>query len=241
MPTTLRRLLDRAYEAFAYYQQPAFLDASPLRNPEKILKQLTAKPLRLLDVADVQEYASAALTTVGTIDDYKHFFPRLLDLAMESAVIAPPVIALKLRAAEWRAWPGNEQQVVEAVFVEACENAFRQHPDNYLADGWLVALAILKIDPSRQQAKLLKSSSDLCALQLAHVMLSDTLFASGPCERAYWEYVPDKIVQDTRFWMLSEEMRTFLLTARLRIGSNDAWLVEKAIARREQLLQQRLQ
>jgi hypothetical protein len=236
----LNRLLHKAYEAFAQYPRPQVLHASPIRDPKKLLKQLTSKRLRLLDVEDVQEYASAALTTVGTAEDYKHFLPRLLDLAVESGVVEPQTIALKLNYADWRAWPKNEQQTLEDIFLRAGVDAFKQHTDDDLAARWLASLAILNIDLDRLRAEVITFNTDCCALQLADLLLSDTLFATDPFERAYWTYVPDQTVQETRSWLLSGETRRLLQTVRLRIRSKDTWLLNKAIAKQEELIQQRL-
>ncbi len=240
MPIKLRRLLDDTYETFARYHRPLVLEASPLRDPKKILEQLTSKPLRLLDVEDVQEYASAALTTVGTVDDYKHFLPRLIDLALQSGVIEPPIIALKLQMAGWRAWTKKEQQAVEDIFVYACVEAFNQHTDECLAGGWLVSLGILNMDLGQLQAEVAASDNDHCALQIAYLLLSDTIFASDPSERAFWKDLPDETLQETQSWLLSEETRTSLLNVRLRTRPEDVWLLEKAIAKREEFVQQRL-
>jgi hypothetical protein len=237
---SIRQRLDGAYDAFARYRRPLVLHASPLCDPEKLLKQLTAKPIRLLDVEDVQEYAAAALTTVGTVEDYKHFLPRLLDLATESGVVEPEMIALKLKKAEWRAWPKNEQQSLDEIFVHASVDAFKQHTDDYLAGKWLVSLAILDIDLGGLRTDVLASNNDCCALQIADLLLSHNLFASAPSERGYWEDVPKTTVNETRSWLLSEETRSLLLSVSFRTRSMDGWLLEKAIARQEELIQQRL-
>ncbi|WP_421358021.1 hypothetical protein [Agrobacterium rosae] len=236
----LRQWLDVAYDVFARYRRPLVLHASPLRDPEKLLKQLTAKPIRFLDVEDVQEYASAAITTVGSVEDYKHFLPRLLDLATGSGAVEPEMIALKLKKAGWRAWPKNEQQSLEEVFVHACVDAFKQHTDDYLAGKWLVSLAILNIDIGGLWTDILATNDECCALQIADLLLSDNLFASDPSERAYWEDVSETTVNETRFWLLSEETRSLLLSVSFRTRSKDGWLLEKAIARQEELVQQRL-
>lgn len=236
-----RQKLDAVYDAFALYRRPLALEASPLRDPQELLRQLTSHPLRLLEVSDVQDYAATALTTVGTVENYKHFLPRLLELAMVCGAIASDTIAWKLEYAEWRAWPKIEQQVLEQIFVCACLAAFEQHPDNYVAGGWLVSLAILNMDLSQIQAEVLMSNNDCCALQLADLILADTLFESDPSQRAYWETVPNKTVQETRSWLLSEEVRTFILTTTLRLNAADDWRVEKAMVRREELIQGRPQ
>ena len=236
----LRQRIDGAYDVFARYGRPVFLDASPLRDPELLLNQLTSKPLRLLDASDVEEYASAALTTVGTVEDYKHFLPRLLELAMESGVVEPQMIALKLEMAEWRSWPKNEQRVLEEIFIHACVDTFKQHTDDFLAAGWLVGLAILNIDPGGLRTDVLASNDDCCALQVAHLLVSSCLFESDPSERGYWEDVPETTVKETRSWLLSEETRSLLLSVSFRIRSKDVWLLETAMARREELVRERL-
>ncbi len=238
---TLRRLLDQGYEAFAHYRKPTALETSPLRNPEKLLKRLTSKPLRLLEVEDVHEYAAAALTTVGTVEDYKHFLPRLLDLSVDSAVVEPEVIALKLKAADWLAWPQNQKHVVEQIFAETCGHAFRQHPDKHFAGKWLVSLAILNIDLTKLFVEIETSDNDSCALQLAHLILSELPFASDPFEQGYWTEVPGNTLQGTRAWMLSQEIRRLLLSVRWRIGSKDVWLLDKALAKQEHLVRHRHQ
>lgn len=240
-PTSiLRRLLDQAYEAFAHYPQPQTLEASRLRDPEKLLTQLTAKPLRLLDVEDVQEYASAALTTVGAVADFKHFLPRLLDLAVGSAVIEPEVIALKIKTADWLTWPKSEQRIIKDVFAQACADAFRQHPDDYLADGWLNALCILNIDTSALRSQLEASANGLSALQLAHLIFVALPFAADPAERGYWMEVPEGVLGAVRSWLLSQEMRMLLSRLRLTARPDDVWLIDEALATQERMALDRL-
>jgi hypothetical protein len=238
---TLRRLLDQGYEAFAHHRKPTALETSPLRNPEKLLKRLTSKPLRLLEVEDVQEYAAAALTTVGTVEDYKHFLPRLLDLSVGSAVVEPEVIALKLKAADWLGWPQNQKHLVEQVFAEACGHAFRQHPDKHSANKWLVSLAILHVDLNNILTEIERSNNDFSALQIAHLILSELPFASDPFKRGYWMEAPDNTLQETRAWLLSQEIRRLLLSVRWRIGSKDVSLLDRALAKQEQLVRHRHQ
>lgn len=61
-----------------------------------------------MEVEDVQEYAAAALTTVGTREDFRYFLPRLLDLSVNSALVEPEVIAPKLKAADWLTWQSGQ-------------------------------------------------------------------------------------------------------------------------------------
>lgn len=236
----LEELLDQGYDAFAQLRKPRTFEASPLRDPARLLKQLTSKPLRLLQIEDVEEYASAALSTVGTISDYQYFLPRILELSTQSSIIEPEVIALKLKTGNWRTWPSNQQNIIEKIFMAACCAAFRQHPGNYLAESWLVGIAILDIDFSHTLSDLAKSNSGDCALQLAHLVLSELPFASEPFERGFWMEVPESTIQVVRSWLLGQEMRNLLLDMRLAVRSDDVWLLERALARQEGLRPRRL-
>ncbi|KAA9383200.1 hypothetical protein F4V88_22935 [Neorhizobium galegae] len=160
---------------------------------------------------------------------------------MDSAVVEPEVIALKLKAADWLAWPQNQKRVVEQIFAEACGQAFRQHPDKHFANKWLVSLAILNVDLNKILIEIETSNNDFCALQLAHLILSELPFASDPFERGYWMEVPDNTLQETRTWLLSQEIRRLLLSVRWRIGSKDVSLLDRALAKQEQLVRHRHQ
>ena len=80
----LRAAIDTLYSVFARYEVPQELDAPEHREPEKLRGELTAVPLRKLDSNALDPYASWAMTTVDGPDTYRHFLPRILELALES-------------------------------------------------------------------------------------------------------------------------------------------------------------
>ena len=142
----LRQALDRAYAALAPYPRPVAMDASPLRDPVAILRRLTRAPLREVSGEDIGPYAGWAMTTVGNADDYKHFLPRILEVAVETGSwmgTHPEIIASRLERAGWRAWPAGEQNAVVAVFAAAFEQASLAHPDYGDASPWLCGVAVM--------------------------------------------------------------------------------------------------
>jgi len=69
-----------------------------------------------------------ALTTWGEVTDLKHFLPRILELlaqldATQDWAIDGELIASKLRYADWRKWPADEQDALTQFFL-----AFRRLP-----------------------------------------------------------------------------------------------------------------
>lgn len=82
--------------------------------------RLASIPLCNLTVRDVDRYAFKAMTTWGTAQHFKHFLPRLLELAYHDylAFGFPEVLLGKLEYGEWRTWPDPEQDIIRG-FLEA--------------------------------------------------------------------------------------------------------------------------
>ena len=82
----LAAALQQAYQVFANLPRPAHLEAAPHRDGDRMLSSLTAAPLRELTGEQIGPYAGCAITTVGSERDYRHFLPRILELAVEGEV-----------------------------------------------------------------------------------------------------------------------------------------------------------
>src|SRR5262249_5226325 len=78
------RALNDAYELFSIYPRPRHLEASPVENADEMLRALTAAPLRQLTGEQIGPYSGSAILTVGDVNDYKHFLPRILEQAVRA-------------------------------------------------------------------------------------------------------------------------------------------------------------
>jgi len=68
---------------------------------------------------DLGLYVFHAMTTVGDVDDFRHFLPRILELALSTEFpVAREVVPGKLRYAKWTEWPAGESQAVRAYLAE---------------------------------------------------------------------------------------------------------------------------
>jgi hypothetical protein len=78
-------------------------------------ERLKSVPLQELTISDVDSYASKAMTTWGDVRHFKHFVPRLLELAFEDYLgfTFPEVLFGKLACANWTAWPKTEQDAIQ--------------------------------------------------------------------------------------------------------------------------------
>lgn len=230
----LQRLIDDCYAAFAPYPRPHAMHASPLRDPVALLKTLSSAPLRELTGEQIGPYAGYALTTVGDVDDYKHFLPRIFEQAIHKRLwmgTDPPIIVERLKKARWLEWPTPEQAAIRALFTGAWSQALREHPDEEGAGTWICGIACLDLDLAAMLERWLASPSINAALQLADFMLSgaESVFENDTAERAYWSYVDEAKIHQMRRWLLGPPVHQLLLTARGLTPPSHLWLVEKAL------------
>lgn len=167
----LAAAIEAAYEAFAAYPLPRVLNTSPLRDPKAILRQLSSAPLRDLSDEAIGPYSGWALTTVGNDLDYRHFLPRIFELAVADPAwlgCDPPVLADKLEYAYWRSWPLPEREVVIGYFRAAHIAMIARHPDMaFDAALWLCGLVKLGEPLAEAFGDWFNATSPNAALQLA--------------------------------------------------------------------------
>lgn len=128
---------------------PGFCDDRPLRS----------EPLHRLPPTAFDRYLSKAITTWGSVDDFKHFLPRMLELIVNASEdnartgINPFMIFGRIRIAEWRHWPTEEQQALDGYF-EALWATLLATPQSttgmtcgyYSADNWLEDVSNIYVD-----------------------------------------------------------------------------------------------
>jgi len=120
-------LASRLYEAFSRYPRPDLRRAEGngcSRSDgvaEEIDAELRAKPLTELSDADLLDYYYLAVTHVGTIEGFKHYLPRILELmaSVRRPLLSVRLLASRLRDAEFASWPPIEREVV----LEFCRSA----------------------------------------------------------------------------------------------------------------------
>lgn len=87
----------------------------------RIDASLCAKPLDDLTDADLLDYYYLAVRYVGTVEDLKHYLPRILELM---ATVRKPLLTVKLlpsvlKDAQFESWPEAERNAV----LQFCRSA----------------------------------------------------------------------------------------------------------------------
>jgi len=116
--------IDAAYHVFAGYGPHVLRDADPQdcsagdATAERISEALSKTPLAGVPEAELLDYFYLAIIHIGTVADFKHFLPRILEL-MSAPSVAPAILLDKFKDASFHTWPPGEQRVVRGCIQDA--------------------------------------------------------------------------------------------------------------------------
>jgi hypothetical protein len=116
--TGIEKAIETLYEVFSRYPRPTEIESCPCgcTKPDATV-HLLAVPLRELRFAGLIDYSSSAISTQGSVDDFRYFLPRLLQgIANEPYDYNPEILFGKLSYAEWRIWPDIEVTAIKNYF-----------------------------------------------------------------------------------------------------------------------------
>ncbi len=133
MSTTnaLESAIEGLYSTFWRTSYPASTEErSPYAGiSEADVAKLRARPLRELTASDLDRYVRSALTTWGGVEQFKYFLPRIFELIVRRPGSIDALVFEKLDAAEWRSWPQEEQDAINAYLDALWRWALAVGPD----------------------------------------------------------------------------------------------------------------
>ncbi len=228
--------IERAYLAFASYPLPQRLSASPLRDPAEILRGLSAAPLRELRGEDIGPYCGWAMTTVGNDRDYRHFLPRIFELAVTEPFwlgAEAPVLAGKLGMADWHSWAKLERVAVTDYFRAALDAVVTRHPDTgHCASHWLCGLVLLGEDPSAALKHWFSAASPNAALQLASFVNEQAKHwrRLKEVKGSWWDDIAAEQRIQVATGLMSDDARKVLEAAATVVSDDDRfYLIDSAL------------
>lgn len=118
--------ITRLYDVLALVPRPAAIDyCGCCFTPDEERALLADVPLRRLSVEALRPYAANVIFTVGGPADFRHFLPRILEIACTEGFGWPDLEPLlsRLRYAGWHQWQPEEHAAVRAFLTAVWEEA----------------------------------------------------------------------------------------------------------------------
>ena len=233
----LRVAIERSYSAFASMPRPQKLEASPFHDADEILQTLTSAPLRELENEQVGPYSCSAITTIGDERDYRHFLPRIFELAVTCPVWSgaePPITASRLNMATWRSWPAEQQAAVLHFFRAAFAAVIQTHPyQGQHAAHWFCGIVILRSSAALTFERWRSSSSPNTALHMASFIIDEAKHLSRHAEvrGPFWGDVSSDVRREVAELLKSERTARFLQAAARQVSEDDQfYFLDAAVA-----------
>jgi len=230
----LQAALDAVYSAFSSYSRPKALEAAPTRNPKRVLAQLSSRSLAELTSDDINGYMGWAMTTVGGVNDYKHFLPRILELAVQGPAQShmggdPESLARKIVYGEFASWSVRERATIVTAYDAAWSQALRTSLEEEEAEDWLRGLILLGEPVQARLTAWLETSAPLAGLHLAEAVCSE-IFRRENAEPSFRPGNEHSMYEAYSVWLASAPVRDRLERLAIEIdGEEEAWRLQRAL------------
>lgn len=226
----LKTALDAAYAVFAPYRRPTAFEAAPHRKPEALLATLTAEPLRQVPCEAIGPYAGWAVTTVGDVDDYKHFLPRILEVAIDQTCphmgCEPEILGSRIAYAGFTKWPAKERDAIVAVFEAAWTRTLAEPPDHIDAETWIMGMAALDLPLGWRLERWLTMPEINPGLHLADAVCAEARRRAAPRSSSMSE---TSHALAYRAWLGGPKVAARLENLRPEVPSEEIWRVDQAL------------
>lgn len=119
MTEALQKTIVHLYDLFSKYPFNPTISGCPCCIHEADKQLLHSKLLKELTDEDLSRYAHKAMTTWGTVDDYKHYLPRIIELICSSnSFLDVSGLLSKLDYGNWLTWEKEEITNIQCFLNE---------------------------------------------------------------------------------------------------------------------------
>jgi hypothetical protein len=111
----LHEAVEGLYDTFSRYKLAQHVEGCPCCVTEADGAMIHSAPLRQLGAEKLSEFAHSSMTTWGSVDDLRHFLPRLFELVAnheDRRLVDLEILFGKLAYGHWKTWPTAEQQAI---------------------------------------------------------------------------------------------------------------------------------
>ena len=221
--------IDNLYVVFGLYKPPAHpaFCAHCVSDVEDAI--LHSKPLRELSAEELKRYSFKAISTWGTVEQFKYLLPRLYELVLQEGFgYDAEILFKKPRYGDFGSWPHTERQALYEYCDALWRFALAHHPlIDYLPafvniEDCLCSVAQI-VDDLHPLLQLWDSDTTSATLHLgdfaadnaSKLLANRTLF-----NNAFWDERPEQVKQ-VADWFLTRDFAAILDFAELGTLSPD--------------------
>lgn len=207
--STLQNAVEALYAVFARYKAWPALGAA-LEVTDGFGRSVDVSCLRQLDAAALEDYTLRAVTTWGSVEDFKYVFPRLMELFTAGS---PPglfqIFMDKLAYANWQSWPRVEREAVCASISALWNDVLERYPHGIEIDAVLCGIGQVVDGLSPLLRQWASDPGEPAARHLAEFVESNIGELSnkpGPLRlrSAFWAGRPQQATEALR-WLLDPQ------------------------------------
>ncbi len=227
---TWSEAVEAAYAAFDYPPPRGALETSPHKDGEQMFRDLTSAPRRELTWDKLTAFEGSAISTAGTVGDFKHFLPRIMELMVpaEGDAFYPDIVAGKLRYAGWEHWPPDEIAAVRDVFRTTVRQALFVAPGKVLWSSLLEGNAAVGNALAVVLAGVMPEGGfdeDRAVVNLAELVME----VVAPPKRI-WQSLSGEDQAAVAAWVKSPQVANALLRGIDFVPEADAYIIESALS-----------
>ena len=207
---------EQMYETFARYRNQSNMDHCGCCHTDEESLRLITTPLKDLTLDDLDNYAFCAMTTWGSVENFKRFLPRILELAesRHQDFTSLEGVFGKLPYGSWESWPEEERQAIKRFLLALWRKVIRDDGEQGTADTVLCAIAQTEIDLEPFLSAWLAETEPSAARHLAAFTLenSQRLCRKHRLANPFWENREAQEIQVLR-WLIDDQPFAFLSAA----------------------------
>lgn len=207
MTPSLQQAIEDTYDAFREVPRPATVDGCPCCIGRKGINVLLSKPLRDLSPDDLTHYAASAFLTVGAVEDFLYFLPRILDILASKRDWwpDPEVVTRAIQTAGFHSWPDCRRQVLSRFLDEVVLDLLATDGSGFELDSWICALARLHDDLVPFLARIAANKERL----IEWYEVNSQSLVDGRLANGFWDEAPEGTKQVVE-WLRSPETQKII-------------------------------
>ena len=207
MSPSLQQSIEGVYGAFRDVPRPGSLDGCPCCIDRKGISILLSKPLRDLSADDLTHYAASAFLTVGAVEDYLYFVPRILEIlaTKHDWWPSPEVVTRAIHAAGFHSWPDSRRAAATRFFEEVLVDLLATKGSGFEIDSWICALGRLHLGLAPFLARIAASRPRL----IEFYEVNSQPLVDGHLANDFWDEAPEERKQVVE-WFRSRETQKII-------------------------------